>query len=106
MTLILELPIELETALASEAKSRGVAVETLAIERLRAPLNAKPRTIDDVKTERDLRRAAIDAGFGSLQGVLNSDEFLAERHDEAERELEKSATGRWPSNPFKNGRGS
>lgn len=49
------------------------------------------------------RRAAIEAGRGSMRGILNSDEFLARRHEEAAYELEKSRQTVWPHKPSENG---
>lgn len=49
------------------------------------------------------RRAAIEAARSSMRGILNSDEFLARRHEEAAYELEKSRETVWPQKSGESG---
>lgn len=72
MTLVLELPAELETELRAAAKARGVGVEALAFERLRSKVNPA-------------RRALVQSLRGRAKGDSPTvDEFLAQRSAEAQ----------------------
>ena len=91
MIITLELSPEVEARLRADASAQRVPVETLAAQAVEAFLS--PSTLP-----KGQRRAAIEAGFGSLRGVLSSDRFLAARHAEAADELAKSQDTVW-SNP-------
>lgn len=81
MTLILELPIEIEARLKAEARALGIAPEMLALETMRARYE---------ENADNKRREAAAAGLGMFAGRGRSvDEFLAERHAEGEAEYEK-----------------
>lgn len=78
MTLVLELPAELENDLRADAKARGVAVEAVAVERLRGDKEAA-------------RRALVQSLRGRFKGRGPSvDEFLAERSAEAQAEARET----------------
>jgi len=84
MTLELPLSPELEARLRADAAARQMPVETLAARAVEAYLSPPIQILP-----KGQRRPAIEAARGSLRGLLNSDEFLAERHAEAIREAEK-----------------
>ena len=81
MTLILELPAEIEARINADARARGVAPEIIVIEKVSALYHE-----DDANEKR--RRAAL-SGLGMFAGYGRSvDEFLAERHAEGEAEYD------------------
>lgn len=86
MTLILELPVEVENELRQAAAARGVPVEDFAVERLRrSGESARP-------TPAQGKRAAALAGLGALAGTPRTvDDFLADRHAEGEEDYDKWA---------------
>ena len=82
MTLVLELPAEVEAALHERARERGISVEELALEGVREKTRA-----DEKRAE---RARILDELQGSLKGKLGSvDDFYAERRLENEREEAK-----------------
>lgn len=86
MTLILELPAEIEARLNAEAQARGITPEAIAIEKMSAFYK------EDANSKR--RQAAL-TGLGMFAGRGRSvDEFLSERHAEGEAEYEKWVEGR------------
>lgn len=86
MTLILELPVEIEARLKAEARARGIAPEMLALEKMSAFYE------EDANSKR--RQAAL-TGLGMFARRGRSvDEFLAERHAEGEADYEKWVEGR------------
>ena len=83
MTMILELPAELEARLKADAHARGVAPEIVVVEAVSARY-AEQNDADDQ------RRQAALAGLGMFAGRGRSvDEFLTERHAEGHAEYEK-----------------
>ncbi len=81
MSLVLELPVELETELRQAAAARGVAVEDFAVERLRDNGGAARRAqIERALAEGRTRLAPL---FPEADPVAS---FLAEKHVEAARE--------------------
>ena len=83
MTLTLELPEELEKALENEAAERGLSAEQVALQMLQ-PL-VKPENVEAEKPRKVLKSYGIAAGSGR-----SVDDFLRERHEEAEREEAKT----------------
>ena len=78
MTLTLELPEELEKAIETEANRRGVSAEQVALQMLQSLVESdKPRKV--------LKSYGIAAGNGRTV-----DDFLRERHEEAERDEVKT----------------
>ena len=84
MTFTVEVPAELGAQIERAAVLRGVDAEALIIEATRNIVEAVPAPLP-----KGQRRAAIRAARGSLRGIVNSDEFLARRHEEAARESDK-----------------
>lgn len=85
MSLILELPAELQTQIERAATARGTDVQTFLVNAARRELQAETTTSEDVS-----RKEAIERGFGFLRGRIgSSDEFLAERHAQSQAEREK-----------------
>ncbi len=83
MTMILELPAELEARLQADARARGVAPEIVVVEAVSA------RYSEQTNADEQRRQAAL-AGLGMFAGRGRSvDEFLAERHAEGQAEYEK-----------------
>ena len=88
MTMILELPAELEARLKADAHARGVAPEIVVVEVVSA------RYAEQTNADEQRRQAAL-AGLGMFAGQGHSvDEFLAERHAEGQAEYEKWVEGR------------
>ncbi len=73
MTLVLELPAELETELRAAANARGVGVETLAFERLSSNANG---------TAPQARRAALNRLAGRYPSARTVDDFMSDRSSE------------------------
>jgi len=71
--MVLTLPPQLESALATQARQRGVAPEALAIEVLHRQLLpvTPPLPVDD--WERRLFAAAVDCGVSVSDAALSSD---------------------------------
>ncbi len=94
MTMILEIPPDLQAKIELAANQRGTDAQAFVLEATRWALETiKP-------LPKGSRRAAIEAARGSLQGLISTDEFLAERHAEAEREREKDEAINWtPKTP-------
>jgi hypothetical protein len=87
MTLVLDLPAEIESRLQAEATARGVSVEVVAIERLGQSRSA---TTNNREQEKARRMAALEAGQKALAHIpFDMDEFLAEKHAEIERDNAK-----------------
>lgn len=83
MTLVLELPTEIESALHDRARERGISVEELALEGVREKSCA-----DEKRAE----RARIwNALCGSAPNLPSYEERMAEKHEEIEREEAKIA---------------
>ena len=85
MSLILELPAELQRQIERAATARGTDVQTFLMDAARRELQtAMPQN------EATERKQAIERGFGFLRGRIgSSDEFLAERHAQGQTEREK-----------------
>lgn len=82
MTLVLELPIELETELREGAAARGVAVEDFAVERLRGA--------GEAVSPQQKRRAAVEAVSGCLKGSdWIVEDFNVDKRADIERENER-----------------
>ena len=95
MTMILNLPPEVESALAAKAARLGVAADACAIETLAGALaneNGAASFSDETKAARDAaHRACVRAAYGKYAGTPGTvDDFLRERHQEAVREMEKA----------------
>ena len=93
MTLILDLPPETEARLRELARARNLAPE----EATALALEQWMRGQSDVAAEeaKARRREAIKKARGGMKGTgLSSDDFLREKHAEAQRELEKDEA-RW-----------
>lgn len=71
MSLTLNLPPQLATALAAEATQRGVAPEELAVEALSLRFTPDVEPVDE--WERRLFGAAIDCGVSVPHQALSSD---------------------------------
>ena len=85
MSLILELPAELQLQLERAATARGTDVQTFLMDAARRELQAEMPTSENIT-----RKEAIERGFGFLRGRIgSSDEFLAERHAQGQTEREK-----------------
>ena len=88
MTLILELPPEAEAQLRDIARARNLAVEETVTQALDQWLQQQTVASDNEAKAR--RRAAIQKAHGMFENRnWSSDDFLRERHEEAQRELEK-----------------
>ena len=83
MPLVLELPTEIESRLRAIAAGRGESLEALALESL-SRLAAQSPT--DAAKQRNRRRAAVDAAYGSLSHLPMIFDHLDEKHAEVERE--------------------
>lgn len=83
MTLVLELPTELEAALNERARERGVSVEELVLE------GAREKARDD---EKNAERARIWSQLqGSAPNLPSYEERMVEKREEIEREEAKIA---------------
>lgn len=96
MTLILELPPATEARLREAARARGLALEAAVTEALESwsdqQVVAPAKDVDDARAR---RLAAIKRAHGMFQDRgRTSDDFVRERHEEAQRELEKDEA-RW-----------
>lgn len=67
------LPTQLESALADQARSRGVAPEALALDILRRELLPVIRPVPADEWERRLFSAAVDGGVSVPDAALSSD---------------------------------
>ncbi len=98
MTLNLELPPATEAQLRATARARGIEVEEAIREALDEWTLKGQTSADDENAREDAkarRRAAIEQAQGIFRGRgRTSDDFLRERHEEAQRELEKDEA-RW-----------
>lgn len=83
MTLVLELPAEVEAALGEEAAKRGVSVEELALEGVREKARADERRAE--------RARILDELQGSVPNLPPYEERMAEKREEVEREEAKIA---------------
>ncbi|HEX8236422.1 MAG TPA: hypothetical protein VF600_10725 [Abditibacteriaceae bacterium] len=91
MTLIIEVAPAVENALQAQAVQRGVSVQELAAAVLRDYVVhiANGETNSDKQSK---RQQAAQQGFGILAGGGRSvEDFLRERHEEAEREMQATA---------------
>ena len=84
MTFTVEVPAELGAQIERAAVLRGVDAQALIVEATRNLVETVP-----TPSPKGQRRAAIQAARGSLRGIVNSEEFLARRHEEAARERDK-----------------
>ena len=81
MTLTLELPPELEQRLQAEAQAQGQNLQSFALSLLEQKTPATNSLHDKSRKRRVL------TGYGKFAGIGGTvDEFLEERHAEAERE--------------------
>ena len=88
MTLILELPPESEARLRDIARARNLAVEEAATQALDQWM--QQQNAPDAEAIKARRRAAIAKVRGMFKDRnWSSDDFLREKHEEAQRELEK-----------------
>ena len=83
MTLVLELPAEVEAALHERARERGISVEELALEGVREKTRA-----DEKRAE---RTRILDELQGSMPFLPSYEERYAEKREEVEREEAKIA---------------
>lgn len=98
MTLTLELPAEIESAIAVEARRRGMTLEKYLSDLVERDAR-EPEVLSDVTTangeseQRILtpRQQAALAGYGKYAGrSRTSDDLLRERRAEAEREMQQA----------------
>lgn len=97
MSITLELSPELETQIEQAATRRGTNMETFLIEAAQRALHegevvnlVTPETSQPTTAAKEKRREAISQGFGFLKGrVSSSDDFLSQKHAEAQSEREK-----------------
>lgn len=93
MTLNLELPPETEARLREIARAHNLAIEEATAQALEQWMRQQSALADEEAKAR--RRAAIKKARGCMKGTgLSSDDFLREKHAEAQRELEKDEA-RW-----------
>ena len=86
MTLTLELPTEIEAALRADAAAHGVEPSQWALGMLAERYQMK-READETA-----RRKRVAAGYGKYAGLGSTvDEFLREKHEETEREMQLEA---------------
>jgi hypothetical protein len=106
MTLELELSPQTEARLRADAAARrtATAIATQAVEAFVSPF--KPSADAVPMLPKGQRRAAIQAGRGSMRGLLSSDRLLAERDTEARGELEKDRQTVWPQRERESGAGA
>lgn len=95
MSITLNLSPEVEARLRADALAQRVPMETLAAQAVEVfVLHPSSNTAPIPILPKGQRRAAIKAARGSMRGLLNSDQFLEEKHAEAQRELEKDEARR------------
>jgi hypothetical protein len=86
MTLILELPAEVEQVLAARAQARGVTVEKYLLD-VATRETQEPEVLAEARQK---RRVAALSGYGKFAGLgVTVDELLQVRHEEARREMER-----------------
>lgn len=86
MTVTLELPAEVESALEAKAARLGLRADELA-QRVVSDFAHAPEPVEDEASAEEKRRAAVQAGYGMLAGSTRTvDDFLRERHEESDRE--------------------
>jgi hypothetical protein len=90
MTLTIEVPAEVESALEAKARRRGVPVDEL----LRGVVSDFAQAPDAPADAEERRRAAHRARVRALQGKYahvpgTVDDFMRERSEEAKREMQK-----------------
>ncbi len=90
MTLTIEVPAEVESALEAKARRRGVPVDEL----LRGVVSDFAQAPDSPADAEERRRAAHRARVRALQGKYahvpgTVDDFMRERSEEAKREMQK-----------------
>lgn len=83
MTLVLELPAEIESALHERARERGISVEELALEGVREKARADEKLAG--------RAQILDEMQGSMPFLPSYEERMAEKRAETEREESKIA---------------
>ena len=83
MPLILELPGEIESRLRAIADGRGESLEALALESLS---QLARQSSDEMAKQREQRRDAVNAAYGSLAHLPLGFDFLTEKRAETERE--------------------
>jgi hypothetical protein len=71
--MVITLPGDLESAISSRAKERGIAPEVLALGVLRREFVPIPRPVPQDEWERTLFAAAIDCGVSVPHEALSSD---------------------------------
>lgn len=71
--MVLKLPPQLETVLTEQARQRGVAPETLAVDVLRRHLLPTAPPVPADEWERQLFAAAVDCGVSVSDAALSSD---------------------------------
>lgn len=81
MTLVLELPAEIETALHERARQRGISVEELALEDLREKARANEKRAERARILNELQ--------GSMPFLPSYEERYARKREEVEREEAK-----------------
>lgn len=85
MTLVLELPAEVETELAAAAQARGVAVELVAVERLRSSTNGAALPLSPLGAALQLIRENPIRSNGPVDAVADLEEVRAARMNELAR---------------------
>ena len=83
MTLVLELPAELESALSERARERGLSVEELVLEGARETARADEKRAERTRILNELQ--------GSMPFLPSYEERIAEKREEIEREEAKIA---------------
>lgn len=91
MTLVLNVPTELETKLEEEADRRGTRIEDVAIELLAASLRPDAQHLPERRPVTDRKRRALpprgETAMGRYAGILpSSDDFIREKRLETARE--------------------
>ncbi len=81
MTLVLELPAELEAALHERARERGISVEELVLQGAREQARADEKSAE--------RARLLDELQGSMPFLRSYEERTAEKREEIEREEAK-----------------
>ncbi len=83
MTLTLELPVEVEQALAARAQERGVSVAKYL-------LDVATRETQGLAEARRKQQEEAHSGYGKFAAPgLTVDALLQERHEESQREMER-----------------
>ena len=93
MTLVLELPEELERALELEAQRRGMEKTQLALEAVRNEVNGKAARGNNKTREKKILKS-----HGMFKNSTRTvDDFLRERHEEVDREEQRTPerAARW-----------